>query len=146
MLFPQRAELTKVLRQGETESRLKNLLDHLRNCECDEDTEEYINSLERECSTSNNAIVPTHIYFRKLHVEIHNGNVLANLPGKADTFDSIDSGDTRCLDKGIAKLLTLKTGCKVMLLYNINNQLKNGEYIGEDPVNGDQILVKFAKI
>ena len=63
-VFPHRVELTKVLRQGETESRLKKLLDHLRNGECDDDTEEYINSLERECSTCNNPIVPTHIYFR----------------------------------------------------------------------------------
>ena len=148
-VFPHRVELTKVLRQAETESRLKKLLDHLRNGECNDDTEEYINSLERECSTCNNPIVPTHIYFRKLHVEIHNGNVLANLPGQADTFDSIDSGYTHCLNKSTAKLLTLKPGCKIMLLYNINDELKNGyqgEYIGKDPVDENQVLVKFAKV
>ena len=148
-VFLHRVELTKVLRQGEAESQLKKLLDHLCNGECNDDTEEYINSLERKCSTCNNPIVPTHIYFRKLHVEIHNGNVLANLPGQADTFDSIDSGYTHCLNKTIAKLLTLKPGCKIMLLYNINDQLKNGyqgEYIGKDPVDENQVLVKFEKV
>ena len=48
-VFPHRIELTEVLRQGEAESRLKNLLDMLRNGECSEEAEEYIHSLEREC-------------------------------------------------------------------------------------------------
>ena len=36
-VFPHRIELTEVLQQGEAESRLKNLLDMLRNDECSEE-------------------------------------------------------------------------------------------------------------
>jgi hypothetical protein len=45
-LFQHRIELTKVLRQGESESCLKNLLDLLQNFECSEEAVEYVHSLE----------------------------------------------------------------------------------------------------
>ena len=130
-VFPHRFELTEVLRRGEAESRLKNLLDLLRNSERSEEAEEYIQSLERECMQEDAEIIPIHIYFRKLHVEIHNGNVLQSLPGLLETIESIDHGNTYHLEKTAPKTLSLKPGCQVMLIYNINDQLKNGYHAGK---------------
>jgi hypothetical protein len=45
-VFQHRIELTKVLRQGESESCLKNFLDLLQNVECSEEAEGYVHSLE----------------------------------------------------------------------------------------------------
>ena len=131
--FPHRIELTTVLRQGESEFRLKNLLDMLRNGECSDEAEEYVRTLERECIVEAGT-VPMHVYFKRLHVEIHNGNVLATLPGQLETLESIDQGNTHCLEKTVSKTISLKPGCNIMLTYNINDQLKNGyqgTYVGK---------------
>jgi hypothetical protein len=148
-VFQHRIELTKILRQGESESRLKNLLDELRNGDCSEEAEEYVHSLERECTQEEAGTDPIHIYFKKLHVEVHNGNVLATLPGRLDTVESIDQGNTKCLEKMVPRSVSLKSGCNIMLKYNINDQLKNGyqgRYIGKDPNNDNALLVHFAKV
>lgn len=147
-VFPHRIELTEVLRQGEGESRLKNLLDMLRNGECSEEAEEYVHSLERECMQDAEK-VPIHIYFRKLNVEIHNGNVLQTLPGLLETIESIDHGSTHHLEKTAPRTLSLKPGCQIMLIYNINDQLKNGyqgRYVGKDPNDDNALLVHFPKV
>ena len=147
-LFPHRIELTEVLRQGEAESRLKNLLDMLRNDECSEEAEEYIHSLERECKQDAEKL-SIHIYFRKINVEIHNGNVLQTLPGLLETIESIDQGSAYHLEKTAPRTLSLKPGCQIMLIYNINDQLKNGyrgRYVGKDPNEGNALLVHFPKV
>ena len=147
-VFPHWVELTEVLRHGE-ECRLKNLLDLLRNSECSEDAEKYIHSLGRECLQEDADIIPIHIYFRKLHVEIHNGNVLQSLPGLLETIESIDHGNTYHLEKTAPKTLSLKPGCQVMLIYNINDQLKNGyqgRYVGKDQNDDNVLLVHFPKV
>ena len=75
-------------------------------------------------------------------MEIHNGNVLQTLPVLLETVKSIDHGNTYHLKKAVPKTLSLKPGCRVMLIYNINNQLKNGyqeRYIGKGP-DGDNVL------
>ncbi len=80
---------------------MKNLLDQLQNGECSEEAEEYVHSLERERIQQEVGTDPRHIYFKKLHVEIYNGNVLATLPRQLDMVESIDHGNTKCLEKMI---------------------------------------------
>ena len=57
-------------------------------------------------------------------MEIHNGNVLATLPGLLDMVESIDHVNTHCLEKTVPQTVSLKPGCNIILIYNINDQLK----------------------
>lgn len=150
-VFPHRIELPKILRQDSSECELRTALDNLRAGECDDDTERYFNSLSRNLVTDKDQEEPLHLYFRKLPVDIHNQDVLSCLPGPLLTFESRDSGPTQLLENSIDKVLSLKAGCKIMLLFNINKHLKNGNqgvFLGTDPdaANGeDQLLVTFPK-
>ena len=66
-------------------------------------------------------------------MEVYNGNVPQSLTGLLETIESIDHGNTYHLEKTAPKTLLLELGCQVMLIYNINNQLKNGyqgRYVG----------------
>ena len=145
-VFQHRIELTKILRQSESEDVFKDLLEMLRVGKCNDEAEEYARSLSREIAApeGNESI---HIYFKKVYVEFHNGTVLANLPGDLIQFKSIDTGNTSGLEKSISGVLSLKPMCKVMLLYNINDNLKNGyqgEFVGVDPCDDGQVIVNFS--
>ena len=116
----------------------------LRVGDCSEEGQKYAQGLNREITKEGNE--PTHIYFRKVHVEFHNGNVLASLPGELVQFESIDTGISSGLERNIPKVLGVKSGCKIMLLYNINDKLKNGyqgEFVGSDPEDANRIFVNF---
>ena len=144
-VFRHRIELTKILRQSESEGLFKDLLEMLRVGKCNDEAEEYARSLSREivAPEENESI---HIYFKKVYVEFHNGAVLANLPGDLIQLKSIDTGNTSGLEKSISGVLSLKPKCKVILLYNINDNLKNGyqgEFVGVDPHNDGKVIVNF---
>ena len=144
--FPHRIELSEVKRQHHFEIRLKNALDRLRSGDCDESTEAYFKTLDRElkCDGHNEGDV-VHLYFKKLPVEVHNLNVLQSLPGNFLVLESSDTGCGQHLERNVRHILTLKRNCKVMLLYNINSQLRNGLQgtfidISED---NDELFVDF---
>ena len=134
-VFSHRFELTKVLRQEESEIRLKEALDMIRYGKCDDDTEQYLRYLSRDFPPSSNTgpvsnpiktASPVHIFFKRLPAEVHNAAILASLSGPKLTFKSSDNGNAHLLDRTISQVLYLKPRCRVMLLYNINQQLKNG--------------------
>lgn len=147
-VFPHRVELKRVLRQGDEEEKLKNALDNIREGLCSDEVGEYLQSLERDLSP-NDVEDTIHVYFKRLPVEVHNLNVLASLPGVLTTFESKDIGDGRYLEKTVSRVLALKPGCRVMLIYNINDTLKNGyrgEYVGVDPDNEERLVVNFSNV
>ena len=148
-VFPHRFELHKVLRQGDGEDKLKDALDFLREGQCNEEVQKYLQSLVRDLDSSDTLPEKIHVYFKKLQVEIHNLDVLAKLPGELTIFKSKDTGNARHLEKTISKVLAVKPGCKVILLYNINDHLKNGymgEYVGIDEADEERLLVNFPKV
>ncbi len=149
-VFPHRFELKTIVRQQEAEVKFKEALDMIRSCRCDDETERYFCDLSREFPSSSDTLSasPTHIYFKRLPVEVHNMTILASLPGPQLTFESSDTGYAKSLDRTISAVLYLKPGCKVMLLYNISQQLRNGtcgEFVGIDQ-NGEGLLVNFPKV
>jgi hypothetical protein len=149
-VFSHRFELTKILRQEDSETCLKEALDALRNGRsgCDDETERYFCSLSRHLPTILPSALPTHIYFKRLPVEVHNATVLASLPGEKLTFESSDTGYAKLLDKTVSEVLYLKPGCKVMLLYNISQHLKNGirgEFVGVGE-SDEELLVNFPSV
>ena len=76
--FPHRFQLAEVLRQDEGQERLKQALDMRRFGRCDEKTEQYFCSLSRDMPSSVGNLSPTHIYFKRLPVEVHNASVLTS--------------------------------------------------------------------
>ena len=147
-VFPHRFELQMVMRQGEGENKLKEALDSLRTGECDGEVEEYFQYLERELD-NNMSSEAINIYFNKLTVEIHNLNALSNLPGEITTFESDDIGNAKYLESTVSQVLALKPGCEVMLLYNINEDLRNGcrgQYVEVDPDDEDRLVVNFPNV
>lgn len=148
--FPHRFELMKILRQGDDEANLKNALDEVRMGDCSNETEAYLQSLSRECISDDNTCEDTiHLFFKKLPVSLHNLNALAKLPGEFLKYESQDTGHGQCLENDINKTLALKRGCNVMLLYNINDILKNGlqgKFVGEDPRKKECVIVNFPKV
>ena len=143
--FQHRVQLTKILRQSYDDVAFKEWLEMLRVGDCSKEGQKYAESLNREITTEERN-QSTHIYFRKVHVEFHNGNVLAILPGELVQFQSIDTGNSSGLEKEIPNVLGVKCGCKIILLYNINDTLKNGsqgEFVGLDPEDENRIFVKF---
>ena len=148
-VFPHRFELHKVLRQGDGEDKLKDALDFLREGQCSDKVEKYLQSLARDLDSTDTLPEKIHIYFKKLQVEIHNLDVLAKLPGELTIFKSKDTGNARHLEKTISEVLAVKPGCKVILLYNINDHLKNGymgEYVGIDEADEERLIVNFPNV
>ena len=122
----------------------------MRRGRCDDETERYFSNLSREFPSSSDSLptLLTHIYFKRLPVEVHNANILASLSGPKLMFESSDTGFAKSLDRTISAVLHLKPGCRVMLLYNVSQQLRNGtcsEFVGVDP-NGEALLVNFPKV
>lgn len=116
--------------------------------ECSDEAEEYARSLNREIVAPEKE-ESIHIYFKKIHVEFHNGTVLASLPGELIQLHRIDSGHTNGLEKIIPRVVAVKPGCKIMLLYNVSDSLKNGyqgEFIGADPYDENKVIVNFPAI
>lgn len=149
-VFPHRIELRKVMRQDESQNRLKNALDELRKGKCDRNTEEYLCSLERKCELDESSQNAIHIYFRKLPVQLHNFDVLSSLPGELVVIESKDTGMADNLETYVNKFLTLKVNCRVMLLYSINDELNNGfqgNFVGfEEDQSKKSLLVNFPKV
>ena len=115
---------------------------------CDEKTEQYFYSLSRDIPSPVGNKRPTHIYVKRLPVELHNASVLTSLSGSELTFEWVDTCIGKSLDKSADVTLALKPSCKVMLIYNINYHLKNGtcgEFVGIDS-NGEGLWVNFSNV
>ena len=75
--------------------------------------------------------------------------MLASIPGTELKFDSIDTGNAKSLKNSVAADLYLKRQCKVMLLYNSNNHLKNGtcgKFESVDESTDGGLVVNIPKV
>ena len=126
-VFPHRIVLEKIVRQGEFEQNFKNALDSLRLGICDDETEAYLRGLSRPFVDGGSKVEsPIHIFFKKLPADVHNSSMLSCLSGEMLKYESIDTGRTSLLKCTAPRLLMLKRGCKVMLIFNITKALTNG--------------------
>ena len=141
--------MEEIKRQGELEDNFKKALDSLRMGVCDENTEAYLRGLSRSCADTGNNMPPRiHIFFKNLPVEVHNSHMLSCLSGEMLKYESIDTGRTGLLKNNVSKVLMLKRGCKVMLLFNISKSLTNGAlgtFIDADETDkmNNSLLVKL---
>ena len=141
--FPHRIELNVSMRQDAGQEKLKKALDELRNGDCSVESEQFLQSLNRDFPSIDNAV---HIYFKRQPVDVHNFNSLMSLPGELLKFEATSSGRCESVENSIPKLIHLKEGCKVMLLYNLNRNLRNGSrgtFLGMATDN--EMKVQFPK-
>ena len=117
-----RFELTEVMRQVNKE--FLSALQEIRVGECSNKTAEYLCSLSRV----NGSLEETtsHIYFKKLPVAVHNREALQKLPGPEFVFEAEKTNETRGMNWPGSDVLYLRPGCPVMLVWNLNDKLKNG--------------------
>lgn len=81
---------------------------------------------------------------------MYNLDVLSSLPGELVEIKSKDTGRADNLETLINKFLTLKLNCRVMLLYNISDKLKNGSqgvFVGFKKDQSERsLLVNFPPV
>ena len=87
-----------------------------------------------------------HIYFRKLSVQLQNLEVLYGLPGDLYTFDCIDKGDVSGISCPADAKLFLKQNAKVMIVWNVSDDIKNGTSAIFRSIKGDQLEVEVAEV
>ena len=129
MLFDEaithRFELTQIMRQDATECELRAALKDLRLGKCSESTIQFLRGLDRPLSQElyDKAV---HIYFRNIPTQLHNLQYLYSMPGELQIYDCEESGNISGISSPAMKRLILKPHCKVMLVWNLNDDLKNG--------------------
>ena len=109
-------------------------------------TEHFITSLQRELPWQllQNA---THIYFRKVPVQVENRRQLDAINEEMITFQADFENDrSRSMSWPGASILQLKRGCKVMLVWNKSDDLKNGTLGIFTGVKGNDLLVNFKEV
>ena len=141
-----RFALTKVMRQSENDKHFLNALAERRLGCCSKDSEDYICSLERSLSADLKERA-THIFFRKIPVTLMNRKELDKLPGELLVYNASFENDnsTSMSWPGVA-VLQLKRGCKVMLVWNLSDSLKNGSVGIFTCVRGDDLSVFFEDV
>ena len=141
-----RFALTKVMRQSEEDREFLKALSEIRFGQCSEETETYLCSLSRELPLSLKECA-THIFFRKIPVMLMNREELDKLPGTMLTFDaSYENENSSSMSWPGERVLQLKTGCKVMLVWNKSDDLKNGSTGIFKGTREDALLVLFEGV
>ena len=140
-----RYELTQVTRQDTTECELRAALKELRLGKCGETTQQFLHGLTRPLSDEDNEKA-VHIYFRNIPTQLHNQKALYSIPSELHIYDCETNGNISGLSCPAMRRLTLKHGCRVMLVWNFNDDLKNGSCgIFETAVN-DKLRVYFPGV
>ena len=143
---PHRFQLTKVLRQSEDNKFFLDALSDVRLGICSKETAAFIETLSRDLSPELNSVA-THIFFKKNAVLLYNRLKLEELDGDLMRFDAIYEGNGDEVNWPGERSLFLMSDCKVMLLWNKSESLKNGS-IGtfKRVLDKDRLLVYFEKV
>lgn len=118
--------LTKVMRQSAADQEFLHAVSEIRMGHCSQETEAYLNSLSRELPGPLDECA-THIFFCKLSAMLKNREELDKLPGAVLSFEaSYENDNSSSMNWPGARVLQLKPGCEVMLIWNKMDELKNG--------------------
>lgn len=141
--IPHRFALTKLMRQSEDDKLFLSAIADIRKGQCSISSQQYLSSLDRVLPEALQEVA-THIFFRKVPVQLSNRRELDALPGELLAFEaSFENDCSKSMCWPGATVLHLKRGCKVMLVWNKSHDLKNGSlgtFTGE---KGDVLLVAF---
>ena len=138
-----RFALTKLMRQSEDDKLFLSAIADIRKGQCSISSQQYLSSLDRVLPEALQEVA-THIFFRKVPVQLSNRRELDALPGELLAFEaSFENDCSKSMSWPGATVLHLTRGCKVMLVWNKSHDLKNGSlgiFTGE---KGDVLLVAF---
>ena len=141
-----RFALSKVMRQSENDKHFLSALAEIRLGWCSKDSEDYISSLKISLSADLEESA-THISFRKIPVTLMNRKELDKLPGELLVYNaSFENDNSTSMSWPGVEVLQLKRGCKVMLVWNLSDRLKNGSLGVFTGVRGDDLLVFFEDV
>ena len=143
--IPHRFQLTKLLRQSESTAYFLNALSDVRLGICSAETAAFIKSLSRSLDQQLSEIT-THIFFKKNAVLLFNRSRLDDLSGEVVRFDAMYEGNSEKISWPGERTLHLKAECKVMLIWNNSDELKNGSIGTFKKVVDDKLLVDFEKV
>lgn len=137
--------LTTVIRQQNPE--FLAALAEIREGGCSITTEQYLVSLQRQLPWELQRTA-TQIYFRKVPVQLANRRQLDAIPGELFTFHADYENDkSRSMSWPGASVLQLKPGCKVMLVWNKSDDLRNGTLGTFTGVSGNgKLLLNFEEV
>ena len=125
-----RFELKQIMRQPPEHQMVLSCLKEVRLGQCSTATEDYLRA---------------HIFFRKIPALLHNRSTLASLPGEMCSFEAICDGDGWMNWPG-QNMLQLKEGCRVMLIWNKSDMLKNGSMGIFKGVEKETLRVDFDNV
>lgn len=83
------------------------------------------------------------IFFTKLSVQLQNQEALFRMPGDLLTFDCVEEGNVTGISCPAEVKLLLKVGAKVMIVWNLSEDVKNGstgEFLG---MRGEKLEVEI---
>ena len=143
----QRFQLSKILRQDRADPRFISALQELRLGNCSRENELFLKSLDRPLPPKLATTQAVHIYFQKMAVQLHNYDVLTKLHGDMiGPFDWNDVGNVRNFICPAESKLLLKLQCRVILVWNLNEQLKNGSSGTLIGFGKDSMTVEFDSV
>lgn len=120
--FGHRFELTRLMRQDTASAEFTKALRELRLGVCSDDSTHVLRSLSRPISHES----PVHIYFKKLSVQMHNSEVLFRMPGQLFSYECIDEGNVQGINCPADSKVLMKPNAKVMIVWNLSDNIKNG--------------------
>lgn len=126
-----------------TQRRFIEALKELRLGRCSQQSARFINTLRRDLEGHTNC---THIFFLKLSSRMHNLNVLRYMPGDMVEIhaDVQDNGKIKACPA--ERVLRLKANCKVMLLWNKSDSLRNGTIGTFEKIEEQCAIVNFPGV
>ncbi|KAL9975411.1 hypothetical protein ACROYT_G012571 [Oculina patagonica] len=119
--IPHRFELKELKRHNLADKTFITALKELRLGICSPETEALLRSLDRPLEGE-----AVDIFFTKISVQLHNQEALFRMPGELLTFDCVDEGNVTGISCPADIKLLLKVGAKVMIVWNLNDDVKNG--------------------
>lgn len=136
----------KVLRQSEDNKFFLDALSNIRLGIYSKETAAFIEMLSRDLSPELNSVA-THIFLKKNAVLLFNRLKLDEIDGDLMRFEATYEGNGNKVNWPGERSLFLKSDCKVMLLWNKFERLKNGS-IGtfKRVLDKDRLLVYFEKV
>ena len=140
-----RFQLTKVLRQSDTNTMFMNCLSDVRLGTCSIKTAPFIEKLSRSLEPQSERVA-THIFFKKNSVFLFNRSALEERDGELLRYNDTFDGKGQKMKFPGDKTLFLKRDCKVMLVWNRSDALKNGSMGTFKSVDGNKLLIYFEKV
>ena len=144
-LVPHRYELITLKRLTTTEESFIKFLQEIHLGTCLQDSCEYSKSLARYLSDPL-ITEASHMYFNKVSILFHHSCIMCSMPGEFLRFEATDEGDTFRMQWQAEKTILLKPGCKVMLLWNVSDDLRNGTSGTFLEQAAEHLIIDFLKI